>query len=355
MEHIFLTLYIYMAANSSQYDRFARAIDDRKPAAVLRAMIEEANSVNHRWLFSVLSNYTMMDYIRNPPIARELVLTLLDKGLPIDVLGEPVILNDVSKWLNRPLLDGLLERGLDVNIQNKRDGTPLITYVLKELIGSEYGFLSQIAEGENETDTYTQFINQRVIDLIDVFHRLVQQGVELSSADKRGVTPLFRVIAGPYTPRTNPIIQAVLEESDINRQNSSGQTPLMALAQTPAHELRYGEKSPVQIAQFLLDHGADPTIRDNKGHTAADFIDIMVMMNYNNGDNMEIEGNRENRQDMRRMTELADFLREQEKQGPKEGGRRGRGGRKTRKGRKGRRVHKTRTGRKTQGGKKTRK
>lgn len=320
-----------MAARSSHYERFAQAITRRRPATELRAIIEGANSVNDKWLFQVISNYPFMAYVRNPPAARELALLLLDKGVPIDEISGPSIWPSLYKVLNRPFLDSLLERGLDVNMQSKRDGTPLISYVVDSILSNEHGFLIELAHGGNESDTYIQSLNQRVISLIDVFHRLVQQGAELSSADKMGVTALFRAIKGPYTPRTTPIIEAVLEASDVNRQDSLGDTPLMALVQGPAEDgLQFGERTPIQIAQLLLAHGADPTIRNENGRTAADLI------------SMDEDDYNDNEEAWRRMTELANFLREQERQWQGQQG--GRKSRKTRKGRKGRKGGKSRKG-----------
>jgi hypothetical protein len=323
-----------MAARSSHYERFVQAMRNRRPATELRAIIEGANSVDDSWLFQVISNYPFMDYVRNPPVARELALLLIDKGIPIDEISGPSIWPSLYRLLNRPFLDSLLERGLDVNMQSKRDGTPLISYVVDSILSCENAFLIELAQGGDESDTYTQYLNQNVISLIDVFHRLVQQGAELSSADKMGVTALFRAIKGPYTPRTTPIIEAVLEASDVNRQDSFGNTPLMALVQGPAEDgLQFGERTPIQIAQLLLAHGADPTIRNEHGRTAADLI------------SMDEDDYNDNEEAWRQMTELANFLREQERQWQgQQGGRKSRKGRKTRKGRKGGKSRKGRKG-----------
>nr|WP_299868280.1 ankyrin repeat domain-containing protein [uncultured Hoeflea sp.] len=53
--------------------------------------------------------------------------------------------------------------------------------------------------------------------------------------------------------------------ADVNAQNANGTTPLM-YAKTYA--FRTGE---TEIMTTLIEHGADPLVRDNDGKTAADY------------------------------------------------------------------------------------
>jgi hypothetical protein len=64
----------------------------------------------------------------------------------------------------------------------------------------------------------------------------------------------------------------VIQQSDVNAQRNDGMTPLMMMADGD-DEMEFNRMTQEEIAQRLLDAGANPLLRENSGKTAADFAE----------------------------------------------------------------------------------
>lgn len=102
-------------------------------------------------------------------------------------------------------------------------------------------------------------ISAVIRDDIEEIKRLIQQKAPLNAADKDGDTPLLWAASLRYETIAKLLIDA---EADIDAQNDDEKkTALIIAAQTGQTDL----------AQYLLDHGADTRKRDAQGYDACDW------------------------------------------------------------------------------------
>ncbi len=92
----------------------------------------------------------------------------------------------------------------------------------------------------------------------DVAKLLLERGAEIDARDHEGKTPLTHACTGPFKETVKLLVDS---GADINAQEATeGFTPLMMAA-------GLGE---VDVVKVLLEHKADPSIRDNDGDRAID-------------------------------------------------------------------------------------
>ena len=105
--------------------------------------------------------------------------------------------------------------------------------------------------------TLSDEISHRHADVVD---ELIAAGANVNTANDAGVTPLMVAIA--FDPESTRMMRGLLDAgAEIDEQDKGGLTALMYAA-------RYGRKEAVTL---LLARGANPTMRDNNGRTAAAF------------------------------------------------------------------------------------
>lgn len=86
----------------------------------------------------------------------------------------------------------------------------------------------------------------------------VAAGADVHALDEEGMTPLMVAVA---TNAPTEVTEALLAAgADVNQQGANGMTALMYAA---------AQGTPAQVV-YLLNAGADPTVRDAEGRTAAD-------------------------------------------------------------------------------------
>lgn len=87
---------------------------------------------------------------------------------------------------------------------------------------------------------------------------LLRAGADVNAANRSGITPLMTAIA--FDAESTKILERLLDAGAmVNARDAGGQTPLM-------HAAHFGRRA---AAEILLARGADPTIRDELGRTAA--------------------------------------------------------------------------------------
>lgn len=154
----------------------------------------------------------------------------------------------------------LLRRGFDPNTRDLK-GQVGLTIALQN--GSNKAFAALLAspelqvEARNAKDESPLMI-AAIKGNVDAVKALIQRDADVN---KTGWAPLHYA-ASAGSPRHLAIIALLLEQhAYIDAASPNGTTPLMMAAQ-------YGSGEAVQL---LLDEGADPTIKNQLGLTAADF------------------------------------------------------------------------------------
>jgi uncharacterized protein len=96
-------------------------------------------------------------------------------------------------------------------------------------------------------------------------------GADINATDKNGVTALHHAVRF----RSPAAVQALLEQgANVNQRcKRSGSTPLhRAVTSTGAPGTAGKQSEAIQIIEILLRHGADPSIRNRAGKTAAEYV-----------------------------------------------------------------------------------
>ena len=99
----------------------------------------------------------------------------------------------------------------------------------------------------------------------------IKDGAEVNDADKNGVTPLHFAVRF----RMPMAVQTLLEHgANVNQQcKKSESTPLhRAVTSTGAPGTAGMQKEAAEIVAILLDHGADPKIRNKKKQRPIEYV-----------------------------------------------------------------------------------
>lgn len=151
----------------------------------------------------------------------------------------------------------LLQRGFDPDTRGP-DGLPGLTLALREPSPKVVQTLLEwpkIDVDAASTQAETPLMMAALKGDLDVAQRLIARG---AAVNKTGWTPLHYAATGGHVA----LISLLLEHSAyIDAESPNRSTPLMMAA-------RYGSEDAVRL---LLDEGADPTLRNEQGMTAADF------------------------------------------------------------------------------------
>lgn len=227
----------------------------------------------------------------------EAVLAILEKS---DVSGDAVYrgataLHFACRAVSPQCVEALLKRGADVrkptcwdnrlNEERRLIREPIATPPLHRLVLSWYdkndaacrtvfrllldagADLEQldgkgntallIAAGATDRDMYYRW-------LIPATSALLAAGADVSKTTRDGDTALHGTFRNE---RNREAVRLLIEHgSDPNHRNSQGRTPLQCCLSK--HLVFYGVENMVEIAKYLVDHGADPTAGDDLKDTA---------------------------------------------------------------------------------------
>lgn len=173
---------------------------------------------------------------------------------------------------NLPIVKYLLENKANPNVMHKKGGSPLLIAVknnnlemVKLLLA--HGAKVNLPNKGGMTALYVATIN----NLSEMIKLLLKHGADPNIPDAENcLSPLMFAIAmdKPAAAKallTSPVIK-------VNHKNRDGATALMACA-----------NKPVEYAELLLKHGADPNLQDNNGVCA-----LLLAMREKNYDLMRL-------------------------------------------------------------------
>jgi hypothetical protein len=165
-------------------------------------------------------------------------------------------------------IEKLLAKGEDINSRNKYDWTPLIAAIRKKQTEAALLLIERGADvkllarwsvgGEQELETAIVWAAMQG-DLL-VLHRLIAAGADVDTRNQDGKTPAMFAANRGFLD----LLQALIDAGcNLNLQNTQegydGHTVLF-----------FADPQRLDIVELLLEHGADPKIRNYKGQTAAE-------------------------------------------------------------------------------------
>ncbi len=180
-----------------------------------------------------------------------LLLTGMAQAAPIDDLVIAAELNDPRA------VTTLLRRGIDPNLLDDRGRMALFMAVREESLKALDALLlaPNVLVDKPNTNDETALMIAAIRGSLPAVKALVQRG---ASVNREGWTPLHYAASGPDNGVAGFLVS---QGAKIDARSPNGSTPLMMAA-------RYGSTDVVPV---LLKAGADPSLTNEQGLTAADF------------------------------------------------------------------------------------
>ncbi|MBX3707647.1 MAG: ankyrin repeat domain-containing protein [Pseudomonadales bacterium] len=162
-------------------------------------------------------------------------------------------------------IDRLVRRGVDVNTVGLRGFTPLFFAVKASNLDGVAALLAHGADPNlpNETGWTALHYASRFVGDFEIFRLLVESGAQLDRMTDGGETALHLAM---LSLEDNPVKQKVefllAKGADIDARDGRGNTPMLHAAYDGNYE----------IVMFLINRGADFTLKTNAGRTIADAV-----------------------------------------------------------------------------------
>lgn len=191
----------------------------------------------------------------------------LSNGASVNAQGKygytPLIL--AARYNESDVVHLLLARGADPNLRNNRNETAL--FLCDDKATAQY--LLEAGADPNMADTQGRTpvlkILQRCLleEDMEMLEVLIRHGADVNVPDTQGRTPLMwaAVNYGEAYIFTKLLLNA---GADVNARDQDALTPLM-FAVIQEHDDNVDEGA---LIELLLEHGADPSLRNKKGSTA---------------------------------------------------------------------------------------
>lgn len=194
---------------------------------------------------------------------------------------------------NSEITRTLLQKGADVNAQDRIGDTPLMKVLKQERINKsvisillDYGADVHARDAEGYTPLMLAVKNHKSPEIVE---KLVSSGSNISSRNINGDTAIILAVKEAYDPRIITILAKAGAELDSKITDGSGSTLLFATI--------YENKK--EILKSLLRNGADPNVRDNEGLSPlmaaaalSDDPEVLHLLSHYGADNnaRDIEG-----------------------------------------------------------------
>ena len=195
---------------------------------------------------------------------------LLEHGAHVDARDndESTPLHFALRCKNIEVARLLLDHGANINARNKEDQTPVhVLLAIKKRyldVDNIRFFLERGADVDAVDNDHSTLLDKASFNgKVEVAQLLLERGANINTRNKRGHTPLHRVLvnlrdhAGAHYFDT---IQLLLGHgADVDALDNTQSTPLHVASQ-------YGS---AKAARLLLEHGANVYLQNNKGHTSS--------------------------------------------------------------------------------------
>jgi uncharacterized protein len=104
-----------------------------------------------------------------------------------------------------------------------------------------------------------------------VIRLLIRQGANVNETDKNGVTPLHRAVRFRSPAAVKVLLECGADPNAVDRKTRS--TPLHRAVTNTGAPATAGKSQQVdKIIRLLVDHGADPAIKNRAGKAARDYV-----------------------------------------------------------------------------------
>ncbi|XP_046655006.1 ankyrin-2-like, partial [Daphnia pulicaria] len=210
----------------------------------------------------------MRDYLNEKP--SEIENCVADDTIPIEAKIDKILENkdyvvSAFKYSDVESVRRLLKNGADTKIWGEQGGNALhlaslnaeTTDVIDVVLETEKFDIDGV-DNKGRTPLYWAIATNN----LETVRHLIQKGADPTVANKDGHTPLHAAV---HHIKSIETVSLILENKqvDINRRDKNGTTALHCAIKAMEIE----QSNNVEMVRYLLEKGADPTIRNNNGTT----------------------------------------------------------------------------------------
>ncbi len=242
--------------------------------------VQQENALNNLML-TVCSKHNRYDFDRSAyPNHAKTIKKLVQLNISLDCADEngltPLhLLSQVAQDdSDVELLQLCLDHGISVDVPTSKKQTPLMLACCNNKKEAVSFLLRNNAAVhlKNSLEKTALFYGIKIEDHYEISRILLEHGANLNDQDNDGNTILhylatFDTKLHPYLRALLPFLENPHNHVDINKQNHQGDTALHVAA-------RAQRNYPEFALGVLLFYGADIRIKNNKGETPADCVDI---------------------------------------------------------------------------------
>lgn len=235
---------------------YAGSFTDMEDRKLAKLLIKNGADVNAKENNTGYTNLHYASRFRSP----EQVKFWIDMGANVNIQDEngmtPLICAIMGENIEN--LRILIDKGADVNLRSEND-TPLGR--------AYYNYLLSFFDNSVEKKAESQSISKSMMEL------LIKAGADVNAKKRDNKTLLHTVVRDDrgHTEwdTTEEIIELLIEKgADINARDSDGDTPLHIAAM----------EGNVNMCGFLVRHGANQNIRNNRGELPYEILPFGVMI-----------------------------------------------------------------------------